>query len=217
MDFLIGKLLILPGVLIGLALHEFSHALAADKLGDPTPRMQGRLTIEPWPHLDLVGFIAIMLIGFGWAKPVQIASRYFKKPKRDDIIVSLAGPIANLLLAIIFGGIVYVLAYFNVLQGVNGAAQGFFWVLLYYVIWINIILFIFNLFPIPPLVGSHILTNLLPIKQAEKFAAFGSYSMIILLILMFTGIFSFLLEPPAKLVYSIILGMFGLPDALHII
>lgn len=217
MDFLIGKILILPGILVALAFHEFAHALVADKLGDPTPKSYGRLTIEPWPHLDLIGFIAILLIGFGWAKPVPIDPRNFKRPKRDEIIVSLAGPIANLFLALLFAGIVYIFAYFNIMQRVSVAAQGFFWVVLYYVIWINIILLIFNLLPIPPLDGSHIITNLLPPEQAQKFAFLSSYSMIILLVLMFTGVFSLLLGPPAKLIYSIILGVFGLPDALHIL
>lgn len=223
MNYLLNMLFILPGILIGLAFHEFSHGLAADKLGDPTPRAQGRLTIEPWPHIDLFGFLALLLIGFGWAKPVQIDGRYFKKPKRDEIIVSIAGPLANLCLALLFGLVVYGLASLNILQNLNDKAIACIFIILYYAIWINVVLFVFNLLPIPPLDGSHIVANLLPREQARKYMDFGAYFMISILILILIGnlthfdIISLIVFPPMKLIYSLILTLFGLPDALGIL
>jgi Zn-dependent protease len=107
-------LLSIPGVLIALVFHEFAHALIADKLGDKTPRYQGRITLSPRAHLDPVGLILILLAGFGWAKPVQIDPRNLKHPRRDDALISLAGPLANLIMAIFFAIIIKVLIVTNI-------------------------------------------------------------------------------------------------------
>ena len=102
MNYLLDKLLFLPGILLGISIHEFSHGYAAVKMGDNTPLLQGRITLNPMKHLDPLGFICLLLFGFGWAKPVMINSRNFKNPRRDDAIVSLAGPVANFLVAFLY-------------------------------------------------------------------------------------------------------------------
>ena len=93
MNYLLEKLLILPGILLGISVHECAHGYAAVKMGDDTPLMQGRLTLNPLRHIDPMGFICLLLFGFGWAKPVMIDSRNFKNPRRDDALVSIAGPL----------------------------------------------------------------------------------------------------------------------------
>ena len=105
MDYLLSRLLVLPGILLGISIHEFSHGYAAVKMGDNTPLMQGRLTINPIKHIDPVGFICLLVFGFGWAKPVMIDNRNFKNPRKDDAIVALAGPAANFLTAFLFVGL----------------------------------------------------------------------------------------------------------------
>lgn len=215
-NFLIGKLLLVPGFIIGFALHEFAHALAADKLGDSTPRQQGRLTIEPWPHIDIFGFISLLLVGFGWAKPVQINPRNFRNPRRDDILVSIAGPLTNLVLAILFGVIIYGMFEFSIVQKVPQNVMGFILGMLYATIWINVLLFVFNLLPIPPLDGSHVVANLLPYEQAYRYMSLQVYSLFIFILLVLTNAFTFILLPPTKFIYGIILGVLGLPDYLNI-
>ena len=205
-----GALLLVPGFLIGFALHEFAHAFAADKLGDPTPRMQGRLTIEPWPHIDIFGFITLLLVGFGWAKPVQIDPRNFKNPKRDDIIVSLAGPLTNLVLAFLFATIILMLHKFNIFQSMGDKPAYYLEVMLGKAIWINVLLFVFNLLPIPPLDGSHIVANLLPYHLANKYMSLQVFSILIFIGLMITEAYVYIIMTPASFVFSLILGLFGL-------
>ena len=139
----------LPGILLGLTCHEFAHAYSAVKLGDSTPEDQGRLTLNPKSHIDPMGFILLLFAGFGWAKPVQINPANFKNPRRDDFLVSGAGPAANIILAAIIILIwkytaPVILNYIKseqILTIINEVS--------FYGIWINIILAVFNLFPIP--------------------------------------------------------------------
>lgn len=205
-------LLLVPGFVIGFALHEFAHALAADKLGDPTPRQQGRLTIEPWPHIDIFGFITLLIAGFGWAKPVQIDPRNFKNPRRDDIIVSLAGPLTNLFLAVTFGFITFLLFQLNVFGSVSEQALRIIQGILVNAIFINVILFIFNLLPIPPLDGSHVIASMLPREQAYKYMSLQLYGMLFILFLaFFTETLRYIVFEPAVQITKLILGLFGLP------
>lgn len=101
-ETIIYKIMMIPGILLGFVFHEYAHAIMADRLGDPTPRQQGRITLDPRAHIDWIGFFMIILVGFGWAKPVMTNTRYYKKPRRDDILVSIAGPFMNLIIAIVF-------------------------------------------------------------------------------------------------------------------
>lgn len=153
MNFLLGKLLMLPAILIGFTFHEFAHAKMADKLGDKTPRFQGRLNLNPINHLDPIGTLLILFCGIGWAKPVQVNPRAFKNYYKDDLKVSIAGPIANLIVAFV-GMILYVAIY--LLGGyeiLNGALFSVLLRIAYFIIILNINLFVFNLLPLPGLDG----------------------------------------------------------------
>lgn len=156
MSYLLGRLLFLPGILLGISIHEFSHGYAAVKMGDDTPLLQGRLTLNPLKHLDPMGFLCLLIFGFGWAKPVMINSRNFKNPRRDDAIVSLAGPLSNFLVAILFT-ILMKLA--DTFLPYSLSSQVIFEVLRS-TVYINLVLMVFNLLPIPPLDGHHILGSI---------------------------------------------------------
>lgn len=180
-DFdLVGMLLSLPGILVALSFHEYAHAQVAVWLGDDTPKYQGRLSISPAAHLDPMGFFSLLFLGFGWAKPVMINPNNFKKPKRDDILVSLAGPMMNLLLAIVFAFIIKATIYLPesiIFSDVFGTVLQ----VLKSTVIINVVLMIFNLIPIPPLDGSHVLFGLLNMKNTEVYYNLQRYGMYILL------------------------------------
>lgn len=191
----VQMLMTMPGIVIGLAFHEFAHAFTADRLGDPTPRSQGRLTLSPLPHIDWLGFILIMLLGFGWAKPVQINSKYLKNPRRDDILISLSGPFANVLVAVLF---IILLKFFLLSSGSFGLSQNLFENfanIFLYAIYINFMLAIFNLIPIPPLDGFHVLANMIPMRSYAIIETLYRYSSVILILLIATGMTSRILTP----------------------
>ena len=144
----------LPGVIIGLTVHEFSHAFVADKLGDGTARAQGRLTLNPFYHIDPIGMVFILLAGFGWAKPVQFDMRNLKSPKRDRILIALAGPLSNLILGGVFLFVIKVT--FDTLDFLPETLYIILFRMLFSISVINLGLFIFNMLPIPPLDGSHV-------------------------------------------------------------
>jgi Zn-dependent protease len=166
-------LLSAPAILFGLTIHEFSHGYVAWRLGDPTAKMMGRLTLNPLKHLDPIGTIALFLFKFGWAKPVPIDPRNFRHPTRDMAISGLAGPAANLLTAAVSGLVLRVLILFHV--------GGFIATLASYFVLFNIILCFFNLIPIPPLDGSRLLYHLLPPRLAAGYAHLERYGFIILI------------------------------------
>lgn len=172
---------------VALTFHECSHALAAYKLGDPTARNMGRLTLNPLKHLDLMGTLLLLLVGFGWAKPVPVNPRNYRNPKRDDIIVSLAGITSNILLAFLATPI-YML---TIKHGSNIALIASWFI--YAFIQTNIVLALFNLIPISPLDGSHVLEDLLmPVCGPKPFLwlrQYGRYLLIVVLIaLNYTGV-----------------------------
>ena len=181
-------LLLLPAILIAITVHEFAHAFTSHKLGDPTPKLQGRLTLNPLAHLDPIGLVCLILLGFGWGRPVQINPRYYKKPKRDIILVSLAGPLSNILLVIISA-----IAMRFLLPVIPYAT---FWKMMQYMITINAVLCVFNLLPIPPLDGSKILLEILPLRNKYVlYQRVQMYSTIILLVLIYTNIINLVLTP----------------------
>ncbi|MBE6799927.1 MAG: site-2 protease family protein [Ruminococcaceae bacterium] len=182
-------------------LHEFAHALIAVKLGDDTPRLRGRLTINPMAHIDIRGALMIFLFGFGYAKPVEVRMRRFKKPKRDMALVALAGPVSNILQSLVLLFIYNALYYFgSANENVMMVYMGMFF---FYAAVININLAVFNLLPVPPLDGSRLVTALLPSKYYYKIMQYERYIMIGLFVLLFTGI----LTTPLSFISTAVLSL----------
>lgn len=190
-------------------LHEFAHALIVVKLGDDTPRLRGRLTINPMAHIDKRGALMIFLFGFGYAKPVEVRMRRFKKPKRDMAIVALAGPLCNVLQSLVLLFIYNALYYFgSANENVMMTYMGLFF---FYAAVINVNLAVFNLLPIPPLDGSRLATALLPSKYYYKIMQYERYIMIGLFVLLFTGVLSTPLSFLSGAVISLLDAVASLP------
>lgn len=183
-----GILISLPVIVISLSFHEFAHAWAADRLGDPTARLSGRLTMDPLAHLDPFGFILLILAGWGWAKPVPVNPFNFRRPKQGMLYTSLAGPGANVLLALL-SAIAFKLL---VLLNVNNS---FVLAMLERMIMLNLGLAAFNLIPVPPLDGSKILAGLLPDSSASVIWNLETYGPLILIALVATGAIDYLFDP----------------------
>jgi len=184
---LIAFLTFLPMFFLSITFHEYAHAFIANKLGDPTAKNLGRLTFNPIKHADLFGTLIMPIASFasgfaliGWAKPVPIDRRNFKNVYKDDALVSFAGPLANLLLALGFFLIFYLFLNYHLSE--NQLLINFFW----YGVFFNIFLFAFNLLPIPPLDGSHILFDLYPNNFTAKILNLGMYGTIILLLFIYS-------------------------------
>lgn len=180
-EMLIFLLLSIPGRFMALSLHEFAHAWMANRCGDPTARMLGRLTVNPARHLDPVGTVMMLLLGFGWAKPVPVNMYRFQNPKRGMAITALAGPVSNVLLAIVFLFLYGVL--FLPLKGSGIVLQ-----MIYLTAYISIAFAIFNIIPISPLDGSKVLFSLLPSEQYDKLMHYERYGMLLLLVVVTTGV-----------------------------
>ncbi|MBQ5330886.1 MAG: site-2 protease family protein [Oscillospiraceae bacterium] len=168
-----------------LPVHECSHALAAVKLGDPTPKNQGRLTLNPFAHLTLWGTVMMILAGFGWGKPVMVNPNNFKNPKRDNALVALAGPVSNLLMAYLS-----MVVYKIILYTVGSTSDTFYYVALvfYLATFINISLAVFNLLPIPPLDGGKIFGAVLPEKVYFGVMRYEQFIIIAVIVLLYTGL-----------------------------
>ena len=202
---LISFLYTLPALLISLAIHEFAHAYTAYKLGDRSQKALGRLTLHPFAHIDIFGFISIALLGFGWGKPVMVDDRNFKNRARDNMLVSLAGPLSNLLLAVVFTLILKVLIVTGVLNQVssNSIVAG---VVTMFILAIqfNVVFGIFNLIPLPPFDGSKILFYFLPGSAKNIMYTLERYSFYIILIFLVTGIGSLIVSPIVNFIYGLL-------------
>lgn len=226
----IPYLLSLPIVLLALSVHEVAHGYVAYKLGDPTANSFGRLSLNPLKHIDPFGFICMLLFHFGWAKPVPINSRYFKKPRRDMALTAAAGPASNVLLSIMFAGLlrielIFVEKFFSaditnvwaMLQGLSVDVSPTFKLLavlaymLYMGVVLNISLAVFNLIPIPPFDGSRIFYTFLPVNLYFKVMRYERYIMIaILLLLWFTPFLDGLISSATSGLASVIMTVFGI-------
>lgn len=200
-------------VLLAISIHESAHAWMADKFGDPTARNQGRITLNPIAHIDLIGTIIfpllLALVGapvFGWAKPVMVNPYNLRDPKRDNIIISAAGPGANVISA--FAGIVLFLILKNmgVFKGSAGSGIGILLYLFFFFIIINIYLAIFNLIPIPPLDGSGILEGMLKGEAFYNYQKIKPYGFIILIIIIYFGVLDIIADPIISFVLNILRG-----------
>ena len=203
-DMILTKILMLPGIIIGLSFHEFAHAWVSDKLGDPTPRRQGRVTINPIAHIDWMGFLALLLVGFGWGKPVQIDPGYYKHRRRDEFLVGIAGVTMNLLLAIIFA-----IPARAMVKAFSGAAASELvyniYLILFYIVSINIVLMIFNLIPCPPLDGWGILTQIFRLDRYSWWYKVYQYGTWILLALIVFNVTDLIITPLVTLILGVLL------------
>lgn len=211
MDYPIIIVYLLPAILISLTIHELSHAYTSYRLGDPTAKNMGRLTLNPLKHLDVFGTIMLLVSRFGWAKPVPINPTYYKDYKKGTMIVSLAGPMSNILLATIFS---IPLMYFGTKYNIRSLGQTLFSqdyrAIIYnfssLMVDINIGLAVFNILPIPPLDGSKILSGILPNKQYYKLLQYENQVGMIFILIVFVipGVLNFVMSPFIRIVETII-------------
>ena len=196
----INKLLFLPGIIIGITFHEAAHGYVSHWLGDPTPKNQGRLSLNPLSHIDPMGFIALLLVGFGWGKPVMIDPRYYKNPKRDELLVSLAGVTTNLIIAIIFAVIQILLIEAGIASSL-GSTCNILNLMIQYVVFVNLVLMCFNLLPIPPLDGFSVITQLFDLRRYDWYYKLYSNGFFILMALVFIGALDGFLDKSVSFFY----------------
>jgi Zn-dependent protease len=225
--FLKLSVMLVPGML-AIVCHEVSHGYVASRFGDPTAKMMGRLTLNPIKHIDIIGTLMIFFIGIGWAKPVPVVFENLRNPKRDMIWVAAAGPITNISIAIlsamamkligIFSPSIFVhsekmilsLLGYNVDVVVLSAIDNILvpiTLMLAFSVYINLLLAIFNMIPVPPLDGGRVLVGLLPYRQAAAWSRIEPYGMVIIIVLVFfTNIFSYVISPLLKIGVQLLAG-----------
>ena len=185
-----------------MPVHEYAHALIATKLGDQTPRLSGRLTLNPMAHISLLGAIMIFLCGFGYAKPVNVNPRNFKDPKKGMAITAIAGPISNLIMGFIF---IFIATLVSNLADTSSTMTYAIYYFLTFAGVVNVNLAVFNLLPIPPLDGSRILQLLIPAKYYYKFLQYERYVVLVVFVLIMTGV----LSTPLSYISTLIITLFS--------
>ena len=212
---LLALLLTLPGVIVAITFHEFAHAFVADKLGDDTPRRQGRLNLNPLSHIDPVGFFMLIFAHFGWGKPVEINPANFNRKRSmsaQEALVALAGPVMNLIIAIVLTIILFTITTFTptFILSTTGMLIG---LTLQMAISVNIGLGVFNLMPLPPLDGSKILMHFLPYNAKTWFENNVQIFYIVFIVLWVTNLISYIISPVINIVstgiYSMVSALFG--------
>lgn len=211
MDFvsrILDLLLTLPAILLAMSVHELCHGYAAYRLGDPTAKWMGRLSLNPFRHIDPFGFIMLLVFRFGWAKPVSVDPRFLKKPKRDMAIISLAGPVSNFIFAF-FSAFLYMLVFRLGIEFAWISSSVFFSALtvIEYMVYVNLGLGVFNLIPIPPLDGSKILYAFLPYGVVYKIQAYERYISFALFLLLFLGVLSVPITTAVGFLFETIMGL----------
>lgn len=202
MSTIFTKIIMLPGIILGLSLHEFAHAWMSDKLGDPTPRRQGRLTVNPLAHIDWIGFAALVLVGFGWGKPVEINPSYYKNRRRDEFLVGIAGVTMNLIIAVVlsFPTKALMKAYYSsgsaLLENIT--------YIFYYAVMINLVLMIFNLIPCPPLDGWGLVTQIFRLDRYDWWYKVYQYGTWILLALILLNVTSMIISPAVSAIMHLL-------------
>ncbi|PWM80103.1 MAG: site-2 protease family protein [Clostridium sp.] len=213
---LLALLLTLPGVIVAITFHEFAHAFVADKLGDDTPRRQGRLNLNPLSHIDPVGFFMLIFAHFGWGKPVEINPANFNRKRSmsaQEALVALAGPVMNLIIAIVLTIILFTITTFTptFILSTTGMLIG---LTLQMAISVNIGLGVFNLIPLPPLDGSKILMHFLPYNAKTWFENNAQIFYIVFIVLWVTNLISYIISPVINIVstgiYSMVSALFGI-------
>ena len=193
-------LMSIPGLLLAITFHELAHGYAADALGDPTPRASGRLSLNPIAHLDPIGTLMLIVFRFGWAKPVPVNPMYFRDREKGMLLTGLAGPAANIALAVVS---MYFLMQFRVIQATVYGTM-LVWAFRY-----NIWLAVFNMIPIPPLDGSHVVRALIPYNSPLRrtISVLDQYGWMILFILLMTGILASILFPVSTFIQNTIIAL----------
>lgn len=207
---LLSLILTLPAVIIAMTFHEYAHALAADKLGDDTPKLQGRLTLNPLKHIEPVGFFILLFAGFGWGRPVEINSSNFNRNiggSKGEAIVAFAGPLMNIILSIVSAFLLGIIIKFNLLANLQSQYAEVIVIFIMQLIYINIGLGVFNLIPLPPLDGSKILRYFLPNKARIWFDNYQYIFYIIFIVIWALGIASIIISPIIELIGKEILTL----------
>jgi len=218
MNQFVYYLIITPPLLFAITFHEFSHAWMANRKGDPTAKYAGRLTLNPLAHIDIIGLLLLYFYGFGWAKPVPVNPYNFKNPHKDELWVSLAGPGSNMVLALVFG-IIFRLLISSYTSGSEASTHQLFLIMLINGIRLNLVLAVFNLIPVKPLDGSHILAGILPpryemqLAEVQRIAPYVLLGVIILDYFLSLGILWSIFRP-----FILFFGtLFAGPDFIRLI
>lgn len=206
LDWIMARVMMLPGIVIGLSVHEWAHGFVSSRLGDPTPKMQGRLTLNPAAHIDPIGFFSLLICGFGWGIPVEVDSRYYKHRRSGEMMVAFAGVVMNFITAIVF---------ILIIKGIFAASAAFalstvgsiIVEILLYVVNINVVLMAFNLLPIPPLDGFNIVTEIFNLRKYNWWYTVYRYGFFILMFCIVFNVTGLLLDVPISAVYRLLLNI----------
>jgi Zn-dependent protease len=209
MNYLFSMLLSLPWVLLAIVFHEFCHAWVSNRLGDPTPRLEGRLSLNPLVHIDPLGILALVIFHFGWAKPVMINPNYYRDPLRGTLWVSLAGPAGNFMLAVLFALVIRFFNFFDLWYLINPLISSVGISFLDYFLLglaINLGFGFFNLIPVPPLDGSKILRFFIRGRAGFWFDRYQNFGFIVLIAFLYLGVIGWVLAPAVRFASFILTG-----------
>jgi Zn-dependent protease len=205
-------LLILPGIIIGITVHEWAHAWMAYRLGDSTPKTEGRVSLNPVRHIDPVGLIALVLIGFGWGKPVRVNPYAFRRPRRDNLLTDVAGITLNFIVAFVVMGLMRAFVGYvagDAGYGMDAGTLQTIFSILQYIVWMNLVLMIFNLLPVPPLDGFGIVTEVFGLRGKPVYHAIYNAGFPILIVLILFNVPSLVIRPVISALFDFMYGAFA--------